>query len=75
MPYTINKTDGTSLAVIQDGTADTSTSLTLFGKSYSNFGEAFKLSTELVAAVAHATGASAHNLALQNPEFGGDWLR
>lgn len=40
MPYTINKTDGTSIAVIQDGTADNTTSLTLFGKSYSNFGEA-----------------------------------
>ena len=40
MPYTINRTDGTAIATIQDGTADNSTSLTLFGKSYSNFGEA-----------------------------------
>ena len=39
MPYTINKTDGTNIAVIQDGTINNTTSLTLFGKSYSNFGE------------------------------------
>ena len=39
MAYTINKTDGTVLATITDGTIDTSTSLTLFGKSYSGFGE------------------------------------
>ena len=39
MPYTINRTDGTNIAEIQDGTINNSTSLTLFGKSYSNFGE------------------------------------
>ena len=39
MPYTINKTDGTNIAVVQDGTINNTTSLTLFGKSYSNFGE------------------------------------
>jgi len=39
MAYTINKTDGTVLATITDGTVDNSTSLQLFGKSYSNFGE------------------------------------
>ena len=39
MAYTINKTDGTVLATITDGTSDTSTSLTLFGKSFSGFGE------------------------------------
>jgi hypothetical protein len=39
MAYTINKTDGTVVATITDGTIDTSTSLTLFGKSYSGFGE------------------------------------
>jgi hypothetical protein len=39
MAYTINKTDGTVIATITDGTTDTSTSLTLFGKSYSGFGE------------------------------------
>ena len=40
MAYTINKTDGTILATITDGTIDNSPSLTLFGKSYSVFGEA-----------------------------------
>ena len=39
MAYTINKTDGSVVATITDGTIDTSTSLTLFGKSYSGFGE------------------------------------
>ena len=39
MAYTINKTDGTVVATITDGTVDTSTSLQLFGKSYSGFGE------------------------------------
>lgn len=40
MAYTINKTDGTVVATITDGTVDTTTSLQLFGKSYSGFGEA-----------------------------------
>jgi len=39
MAYTINKTDGSVVATITDGTIDTSTTLTLFGKSYSGFGE------------------------------------
>ena len=43
MAYTINKTDGSpafgTAGEIQDGTINNSTSLTLFGKSYSNFGE------------------------------------
>mgnify|MGYP003119831057 CR=1 FL=1 len=39
MAYTINKTDGTILATITDGTIDNTSSLTLFGKSYSGFGE------------------------------------
>tara|TARA_Y100001937_G_scaffold73322_1_gene99695 strand:- start:2962 stop:4377 length:1416 start_codon:yes stop_codon:yes gene_type:complete len=39
MAYTINKTDGTVVATIADGTIDTSTSLTLFGQNYSGFGE------------------------------------
>jgi len=40
MAYTINKTDGSVVATITDGTINNSTSLTLFGKSYSGFGEA-----------------------------------
>ena len=39
MAYTINKTDGTILATITDGTIDNTSSLTLIGKSYSGFGE------------------------------------
>ena len=43
MAYTINKTDGTNVLggtkTLADGTSDNSTSLTLFGKSFSNFGE------------------------------------
>ena len=39
MPYTINKTDGTTVTTITDGTLDNTTSLTLFGKSYSGWGE------------------------------------
>ena len=39
MAYIVNKTDGTAITTIIDGTIDNTTSLTLFGKSYSGFGE------------------------------------
>lgn len=40
MSYIINKTDGTRLVVLKDGTVDISTTdLALFGKSYAGFGE------------------------------------
>ena len=39
MAYTINKTDGTVVTTITDGTVDNTTSVQLFGKSYSGFGE------------------------------------
>lgn len=40
MSYTINKTDGTKLVVLKDGTVDISTTdLALFGKGYAGFGE------------------------------------
>ena len=40
MSYTINKTDGTTLVTLKDGTIDTSTSdVALFGKGYAGFGE------------------------------------
>lgn len=39
MAYIVNKTDGTVIATITDGTINNTTSLTLFGKSYSGFGE------------------------------------
>lgn len=41
MAYTINKTSGTVLATIADGTIDNTTDLTLVGKNYSGYGEAF----------------------------------
>lgn len=39
MAYTINKTDGTILTTIADGTIDTTTNLSLFGKNYAGYGE------------------------------------
>jgi hypothetical protein len=40
MSYTINKTDGTKLVVLKDGTVDiTTTDLALFGRGYAGFGE------------------------------------
>ena len=39
MTYSINKTDGTIIAVVADGTIDTTTSLQLPGKLFQNYGE------------------------------------
>lgn len=39
MAYTVNKTDGTILATVADGTIDTTTDLTLVGKNYAGYGE------------------------------------
>ena len=40
MPYNINKTDGSLLVTVEDGTVDaSSTSLTLLGKNYPGYGE------------------------------------
>ena len=40
MSYTINKTDGTILTTVEDGTIDnTTTDITLIGKNYSGYGE------------------------------------
>ena len=39
MAYTINKTDGTILATVADGTLDTTTNLQLIGKNYAGYGE------------------------------------
>jgi len=57
MAYTINKTDGTVIATIADGTIDNSTSLTLFGKSYSGFGEL--LNENLVKLLENSSSTSA----------------
>ena len=60
MAYTINKTDGTIVATIADGTIDTSTSLTLFGQNYSGFGEL--LNENLVKLLAYKSGVRAEIL-------------
>lgn len=39
MAYTINLTDGTVFAVIQDGTINTQSSMTLIGKNYAGYGD------------------------------------
>src|SRR6056300_14302 len=41
MAYTVNKTDGTIIATVADGTIDTTTDLTLIGKNYAGYGEFF----------------------------------
>ena len=42
MPYTINRTNGTQIITIQDGTLNTTAiDLTIIGKNYSGYGEAF----------------------------------
>jgi hypothetical protein len=46
MSYTINKYNGTVLATIEDGTLNTSTSLSLPGRNYAGYGE--KLNENLV---------------------------
>ena len=38
MPYTLLKTNGTVLTVVQDGTIDTTTDLTYVGKNYTGYG-------------------------------------
>ena len=57
MAYTINKTDGTIVATITDGTSDNTTSVTLFGKSFSGFGEG--LNENLVKLLENAASTSA----------------
>ena len=39
MAYTVNKTNGTIVATVADGTIDTTTDLTLVGKNYAGYGE------------------------------------
>lgn len=39
MPYTINRTDGTTLATIADGVVDTTTDLQLVGRNVAGYGE------------------------------------
>jgi len=39
MPYSINKYDGTTITVVEDGTINTTTDLKLVGKDYPGYGE------------------------------------
>ena len=57
MAYIVNKTDGTAVTTITDGTIDNTTSLTLFGKSYSGFGEL--LNEDLVKLLENSASTSA----------------
>ena len=57
MAYTINKTDGSVVSTITDGTVDNTTSLQLFGKSFSGFGEG--LNENLVKLLENAASTSA----------------
>ena len=63
MAYTINKTDGSIVTTITDGTVDNSTSLQLFGKSFSGFGEG--LNENLVKLLENAAGTSAPSAPLK----------
>ena len=63
MAYTINKTDGSVVTTITDGTVDNTTSLQLFGKSYSGFGEG--LNENLVKLLENAASTSAPSAPLR----------
>ena len=39
MPYIINRYNGQELVVLEDGTLDTTTSLSLVGRNYVGYGE------------------------------------
>ena len=41
MAYTINKTDGSIVATVEDGVLDTTTSVSLIGRNYQSYGEPF----------------------------------
>ena len=63
MAYTINKTDGSVVATITDGTVDNTTSVQLFGKSFSGFGEG--LNENLVKLLENAASTSAPSAPLK----------
>lgn len=68
MPYRVNYSDNTKNAIIvNDGTADTSTSITLIGKNYTRFGEV--LNENLLHLLENFAGATAPS----NPTEGQLW--
>lgn len=68
MPYNINKTNGEQLVIVEEGTADlTSTSITLIGKNYSGYGES--LNENLV----HILENFSHSTSPSSPISGQLW--
>ena len=63
MAYVINNTRGTAITTITDGTVDNTTTLSLFGKSYSGFGEA--LNEDLVKLLENSANSSAPSAPLE----------
>ena len=63
MAYEINNTRGTALTTITDGTVDNTTSLQLFGKSYSGFGEG--LNENLVKLLENSANSAAPSAPLE----------
>ena len=63
MAYVINNTRGTAITTITDGTVDNTTSLQLFGKSYSGFGEG--LNENLVKLLENSASSSAPSAPLR----------
>ena len=63
MAYTINKTDGTILASVNDGVLDTTSSMSLIGRNYQSYGEAFNES--LVKLLENSSSASSPTAPLE----------
>ena len=63
MAYTINKTDGSVVATVNDGVLDTTTSLSLIGRNYQSYGEAFN--ENLIKLLENSSSASAPTAPLE----------
>jgi hypothetical protein len=63
MAYTINKTDGTTLTTISDGTTATASALTLIGKNFAGYGQ--DLNTNFVKLLESFSNSSAPTGALE----------
>ena len=63
MAYTINKTDGTVVATVNDGVLDTTTSLSLIGRNYQSYGEPFN--ENLVKLLENSSSATAPTAPLE----------
>ena len=63
MAYTINKTDGSIVATVNDGVLDTTTSLSLIGRNYQSYGEAFN--ENLVKLLENSSSATAPTAPLE----------